>query len=183
MKALKSLDKAIPKVLKALIKPFGVNIIVYKPTKLDSAYGGKGSNIEYDPEPILEGKFLIPALVKKRGTSSDALIDPFLEDSQALYTDKTVIIPNYSKVEVIIENAAPVLFKVDMPQTIKDDQFKFLRKYPLTPISDIVSHSFEDITIDEIIEIEQEIQEDIQEVRETTTERVSKQKYTYSPIE
>lgn len=182
MKAFNSLGRLAPKILRQLVKSFGVSIIVYKPLSLDTVYGGKGSNIEYDPEPIVDGMFLIPSLIKSRDSGSEAMIDPFLDDPQTLYTDATILIPNYSKVEVLIKDKAPMLFKVELPKITKDDNDSFLRKYPLVPISDMVSHSFEDISITEIIEFENEIQEETQEIVETVSENTGKAKYTYSPI-
>lgn len=187
MKALKSLNKSIPKVLKMLSKQFGVQTAIYTPESLDSMYGGKGSNIIYSTEPVYDELMLIPSIIKENISGSQGIIDPFLDgDEIILYLSGATYLPDYSKVVVSMYNASAILaYKIMSCSVVKDDQFIFLRKYLLTPISDLQQLDVPDIELLDMVDREAEIEDDLEIpiLRETVTTEVSKLSWTYSPIE
>lgn len=162
MKALSSFNKSIPKILKSLSKAYGVNVSVYFPTKLDSNLGGKGSNVEYSSEAEIEDKMLIPSLLREKMSGSQGVLDPFSDDSNILFLPGSTYIPDYSKVVVSMSRGEAVLvFRVDSCSTIKDDEYVYLRKYSLMPISDISHMANEVVTMEEMLEKEDSLTEDL----------------------
>lgn len=187
MRALKSLNKSIPKILKVLSKQFGVQTAIYTPESLDSMYGGKGSNITYSTDPVYDELMLIPSLVKENIGGSQGIIDPFSEDDEILlYLSGATYLPDYSKVVVNMYDSSAILaYKIMSCSVVKDDQFIFLRKYHLIPISDLQQLDVPEIELLDVVEREADIEDDLEVpiLREIITPTVNKLQWIYSPIE
>lgn len=186
MKALKALDKAIPKLIKSLTKQFGVKTTIYLPLSLDSMYGGKGSNITYSEEEAYSELMLIPSIVKEKISGVQGLIDPFIEgDPAILYLPGSVFLPDYSKVVVeLFKGGAYSVFKIENCVAIQDDEYVYLRKYTLTPMTDIQQMDIPDMELEDLVDHELDIEDsiDVPVVRETVSTAVNKVQWTYSPI-
>ena len=163
MKALSAFNKSIPKILKSLSKSYGVTTSIYFPIKLDENFGGKGSNVKYASEASYEEKMLIPSLLREKVSGSAGIIDPFSDDANTLFLPGSAYIPNYSKVVVSMSKGEAVaVFRVDSCSVIKDDEYIYLRKYALMPISDIGQMANELVTMEDMLDKELSLEEDLE---------------------
>lgn len=186
MNISKGFDKRMPLYLKWVCKHKGIFTNIYLPKKLDSYYGGKGSEIEYYPTPTYSEKMYIPALDKAKSVGIQGIIDPFLDGDQAiLYLPGANILPDYCKVEVpLFASTAKIVYKIDKCIDVKDDQFVFIRKYYLTPITDLFQVHTEELPTEDMVQRELDLEDIVDEplVRETVNEGVIPIQWTYAPL-
>lgn len=132
MRVTRGIVKGINSAIKSFQKIFGVQSKVYKPiTFNDPAHGYFDSNIEWEKEPIYEGKLLAPFIFKKKNDNID-IISSFLDDDQTVYATLDLHFPRHSLIVMDTKWGNMNYIIADVKQ-IRDDERIILTKYFVVP--------------------------------------------------
>ena len=162
MKQLKSVKKTIGISINVLTKLWGIDADLFFPKSfLDLEHGKRDDNIEYNSEPDLSQKVLIPAFFQKKIDSPlfDDIFDSNLEGIY-LYVSNLIEIPDATKIILKTNNNKIQNYIVEKKEVIADDEQEIFSVYKLIPYGRIDIESNRDEITNEI-EKENELPDDV----------------------
>ena len=97
----KGANKLVPRAIKQLIKSWGVDIEVFRPTSNGILGKYDTSRIEYEKDSFFSGRAFIPSIMQKRkGNSALDNLSIFQDKSPRMFTEEHIDFPDSSLVVV-----------------------------------------------------------------------------------
>ena len=170
---------------KLLVKKFGVDVDIYKLKSQqkhnNSLNAFSDDNLDYENDPYLQIKVIIPSLFRRRSTINLVSLDPFIDADNFCYTNLDVSLHLHSLIVGRLVSGKVFNYRVVEAEGTFNDAGMILHRYAIVPVTTLdINKNHDEILYN--INIERELN-DTKDTFSTTTPNFSAtNKFTYEPL-
>jgi hypothetical protein len=117
---------------------------IYFPVENESIYGSSDNSTVYADTPNLRGRFLFKGIVVNR-LEGDSTLDNYTGESPELFLDRSVQVPDNSKVIVQLRTDYEYQYRVDRHEGFEGVDEEIYQKLMLVPMEDYRTEHYHDV--------------------------------------